>query len=458
MDILIFIAVAVLAVLLAALLGWYIAKVRFTSEQGISKAEAENLNKQISELSTDKRLAEERLADLRNDKEALENKVKEVSEDYLEANEHRIKSQDKNEYLEQKLGEQKEDIDKLQQKFTLEFENLANRIFEEKSRKFTDQNRSNLNELLKPLGEKIKDFEKKVEETYDIEARQRASLGGEIKKLIEQTQSVEREAKNLATALKGQAKTQGNWGEMILESLLENSGLEKDREYFIQKSYIKDGRRLQPDVVVKFPGQRDMVIDAKVSLVAYERFSSAESKEKQDIALKEHINSIKRHIDELSMKNYQEIYDLNTLEFVMLFIPIEPAYLTAMKGNPNLWNHAYNKRILLISPTNLIAILKMTENLWQQEIQRKNVKEIARQGGDMYDKFVGFVEDLLNIGKKIDDSKQSYDAAMNKLSEGRGNLISRTEKLKKLGAKTKKSMPQELLNQADDEDSDYVLK
>jgi DNA recombination protein RmuC len=453
MDIIIFIAVAVLA----TLLGWYIAKVRFTSEQGISKEEAENLKKQISELSTDKRIAEERLADFRNDKEALENKLDELSGSLNEARENWISEKKNNENLTQKLDEQKRELEELQKKFTLEFENLANKIFEEKSQKFTEQNRANLNELLKPLGQKIKEFEKKVEETYDIEARQRASLGGEIKKLIEQTQSVEREAKNLATALKGQAKTQGNWGEMILESLLENSGLEKEREYFIQKSYIKDGRRLQPDVVVKFPGQRDMVIDAKVSLVAYERFSSAETKEKQDIALKEHINSIKRHIDELSMKNYQEIYDLNTLEFVMLFIPIEPAYLTAMKGNPNLWNYAYNKRILLISPTNLIAILKMTENLWQQEIQRKNVKEIARQGGDLYDKFVGFINDLQNIGKKIDDSKQSYDAAINKLSEGKGNLISRAEKLRKLGAKTKKTLPHELLDRADDE-SDYLLK
>ncbi|MFC2131953.1 DNA recombination protein RmuC [Bacteroidota bacterium] len=453
MDIIIFIAVAVLA----ALLGWYIAKVRFTSEQGISKEEAENIKKQISELSTDKRIAEERVNNLKSDKEALENKLDELSYNLGEARENWVSEKKNNENLTQKLDEQKEEIDKLQKKFTLEFENLANRIFEEKSRKFTEQNRSNLDDLLKPLGQKIKEFEKKVEETYDIEARQRASLGGEIKKLIEQTQSVEREAKNLATALKGQAKTQGNWGEMILESLLENSGLEKDREYFIQKSYIKDGRRLQPDVVVKFPGQRDMVIDAKVSLVAYERFSSAETKEKQDIALKEHLNSIKRHIDELSMKNYQEIYDLNTLEFVMLFIPIEPAYLTAMKGNPELWNYAYNKRILLISPTNLIAILKMTENLWQQEIQRKNVREIARQGGDLYDKFVGFVNDLQNIGKKIDDSKLSYDAAMKKLSEGKGNLISRAEKLRELGAKTKKTLPQELLDRADDK-SDYLLK
>jgi DNA recombination protein RmuC len=335
-------------------------------------------------------------------------------------------------------------------KLTLEFKNLANEILEDKSKRFTEENKTNMNDILKPLGEKIEDFKKKVEDAYDKESQQRYSLKVEIKNLIEFSQQISKEATNLTNALKGQAKTQGNWGEMILENILENSGLQKDREYFIQPSYNdEDGKRLQPDVILKFPGFRNVVLDSKVSLTAYERYSSSEDKILQDLALKEHIQSIKNHIIELAAKNYQDLYQLNTLDFVILFIPIEPAYMLAIQNENQLWNYAYDKRILLISPTNLIAVVKMTENFWRQEYQNKNAVEIAQKGGELYDKFVGLVEDLVEIGKKMDSTKESYNSAMNKLHEGRGNLIKRAQDIKELGAKTTKSLPQTLIDRAE---------
>ncbi len=356
-------------------------------------------------------------------------------------------------HLNEKLNEQKQDIEKLQDKFRIEFKNLANEILEEKSQKFTQQNRTNLDEILKPLGEKIKDFEKKVEDTYDKESKLRFSLKEEIKRLEELNQQVSRDTVNLTKALKGDSKAQGNWGEVVLESILEKSGLVKDREYFIQSSYTSDdGKRMQPDVVVTYPGKRNVVIDSKVSLTAYERYNSEESEEKRERAYKEHIVSLKSHINELSLKNYQDLYQLNSLDFVMMFLPLEPAYLLAVQRDPDLWNYAYDKRILLISPTNLIAALKMVESLWRQEYQGQNVKEIARQSGDLYDKFVGLVEDLIDVGNKLNATQKSYEGSMNKLHTGKGNLLKRVENIKKLGAKTTKIMPNKLLERLDNED------
>ncbi len=356
-------------------------------------------------------------------------------------------------HLTEKLIEQKQDIEKLQDKFRIEFKNLANEILEEKSQKFTQQNRTNLDEILKPLGEKIKDFEKRVEDTYDKESKLRFSLKEEIKRLEELNQQVSRDTVNLTKALKGDSKAQGNWGEVVLESILEKSGLVKDREYFIQSSFTSDeGKRLQPDVVVTYPGKRNVVIDSKVSLTAYERYTSEENEDKREKAYKEHIISLKSHINELSLKNYQDLYQLNSLDFVMMFLPLEPAYLLAVQRDPDLWNYAYDKRILLISPTNLIAALKMVESLWRQEYQGQNVKEIARQSGDLYDKFVGLVEDLIDVGNKLKATQKSYEGSMNKLHSGKGNLLKRVENIKKLGAKTTKIMPDKLLERLENED------
>jgi DNA recombination protein RmuC len=354
-----------------------------------------------------------------------------------------------NEGLNEKLSTLKKDLEKLQDNFRNEFRNLANDILEEKTKKFTEQNRTKLDEILKPLSDKIRDFEKKVEETYDKESKQRFSLEKEIKNLAELNQQISKEASNLTQALKGQSKTQGNWGETILESILEKSGLSRDREYFVQQSFTnEDGRRVQPDVVVVYPGERSLVIDSKVSLLAYERFASSETKEEQERALAEHLASVRQHVSELGAKNYQDLYQLKTLDFVILFMPVEPAYLVAMQAQPDLWSWAYDRRVLLISPTNLIAALRMIANLWRVEYQNKNAIEIARQSGDLLDKFVGFLEDLEDVGRKLDSTRQSYDASINKLSTGKGNLIRRAEKIKELGATPAKEIPRSLLDRA----------
>lgn len=352
----------------------------------------------------------------------------------------------------ERLKEQKEELIQIREKFNLEFKNLANEILEEKTKKFTEQNKNNIGEILTPLNEKLKEFEKKVEETYDKEAQQRFSLKEEVKRLAELNQQISKEANSLTQALKGESKTQGNWGEVILENILERTGLRKDYEYTVQESFtLDDGKRFQPDVVVHYPGERSIVIDSKVSLTAYERHVSASDEEQKSIELKAHIASIKNHINELSGKNYEELAGIKSLDFVVMFLPIEPAYLLAVQQEPTLWSFAYEKRILLVSPTNLVAILKMIESLWKQEYQSRNVLEIARQGGNLYDAFVLLSDRLIKLGKKMNEATILYQDTMKNLSEGKGNLIGRVEKLKDLGIKAKKQMPENLLQRALDE-------
>ncbi len=350
---------------------------------------------------------------------------------------------DKNALLE-KLKTQKEEIQELHKTSQLHFEKIANQILEEKSGKFTETNKANIEALLKPLGENIDSFKKKVEETYDKESKQRFSLEEKVKDLIEQTNKVSTEANNLASALKGQVKKQGNWGEIILESILEQSGLVKDREYFIQAT-IKDeeGKNLRPDVLVKLPDNRVVIIDSKMSLIAYDRFSSAETTEEQKRYIEEHLTSIYAHIEGLHNKQYDNLPA--SLDFTMMFIPIEPAYLLAIQGDANLWANAYAKRILLISPTNLIACLKLINDLWKREMQSKNAMEIVNRGEKLYEKFVGFAKTMEDIGKNIGKTQESYNMAMNQLSSGSGNLVGQAMKLKGLGLKSSKEMPLSLL-------------
>lgn len=356
--------------------------------------------------------------------------------------------------LEEKLLGHKKEMEDLQARFTIEFKNLANEILEEKSKKFTEQNKINLNDILKPLGEKIKDFEKKVEEAYDKESQQRYSLKEEVKRLAELNQQVSKEANNLTKALKGESKSQGTWGEIILESILEKSGLVKDREYFIQESFRnEDEKRQQPDVILIYPGKRSIVIDSKVSLTAYERYVSGEDDKQKETDLKEHLLSVRKHIQELSSKNYQDMYQLNSLDFVMMFLPVEPAYLLAIQADSEIWQYAYDRRILLISPTNLIAALKLVVSLWRQEYQNKNALEIARRSGELYDKFVGLMEDLTDVGQKLKQTQKSYEASMNKLSLGKGNLVKRAQDLKELGIKTKKDLPQNVLDRTEPDEN-----
>lgn len=344
--------------------------------------------------------------------------------------------------LGEKLDGQKKETEQIRDKFMLEFKALAGEIMQKESKTFTEQNKMQIESLLKPLGEKIRDFEKKVEETYDKETRQRVSLKEEVKRLSELNRQISTDAQNLADALKGQTKTQGSWGELILESILEKSGLEKDREFFVQKAFISEnGRHMQPDVVLSLPGEKNVVIDAKVSLTAYEKYVSAETEEERRQALKNHMVSVKKHVDELSAKNYQHLYQINSLDFVIMFMPVEPAFLAAIKNDNALWSYSYEKGILLIGPTNLFATLKMISSIWQHEYQNRNVLEIARESGRLYDKFVGFVNDLSDIGNKLDAAQKSHQQAVNKLSTGRGNLVSRAEKIKSLGARTHKSLP-----------------
>ncbi len=354
-----------------------------------------------------------------------------------------------------RLQEQKQELTEIREKFNVEFRNLANEILEEKSKKFTEQNKTNLDLILKPLNERIKEFEKKVEETYDKEAQQRFSLKEEVKRLAELNQQISKEANLLTQALKGDSKTQGNWGEVILENILEQTGLRKGHEYTVQDSFAIDAnRRSQSDVIVHYPGERSIIIDSKVTLTAYENYVSAEDEKVKETALKAHLLSVKNHINDLASKNYQDIDEIKTLDFIILFMPVEPAYLLAIKNEPQLWSYAYEKRILLISPTNLIAVLKMIESLWKQEYQNKNVMEIARQGGSLYDDFVRLSENLIKLGKKMDEASGHYKDTMKKISEGRGNLIGRVEKLKTLGVKVKKSLPDSLLNRALDSDTE----
>ncbi|PKD45070.1 DNA recombination protein RmuC [Rhodohalobacter barkolensis] len=346
--------------------------------------------------------------------------------------------------LKERFQEQKADFEKMEERFKNEFKNLANEILEEKSKKFTQQNRENLDTLLKPLGEKISEFQKRVEETHKEDIKGRSALGQHLSMLQELNQKMSEEAKNLTKALKGDNKQQGNWGEVILQRILEKSGLVKGREYEVQESTTTaDGRRLQPDVVVQLPDEKKLVIDSKVTLTAYESYTSSDDPDDQQKALKQHISSLRAHVKGLSNKNYEQIHGFQSPDFVLMFIPIEPAFGLAMQYAPELYNDAFDRNIIIVSPTTLLATLATIENVWKQEYQNRHAMEIAERGGLLYDKFVGFVEDMQDIGNRIDQTHTSYQNAMGKLSEGRGNLVRQTEMLRELGAKASKKLPPE---------------
>lgn len=354
--------------------------------------------------------------------------------------------------LQQKLNENKEEVGKLQEKFTKEFENLANKILDEKSNKFTEQNKENLKTILNPLQEKIKTFEDKVEKTHKESIDYHSALRQQILGLKELNQQMSKETLNLTKALKGDSKTQGNWGELVLERVLEKSGLEKNREYFVQQSFTSDdGKRILPDVVIYLPDNKKMIIDSKVSLTAYEKYVNTDEDEEKQHFVKEHVASLKRHVEQLSEKKYEDIYKIESPDFVLLFIPIEPAFAVALNEDNSLYNKAFEKNIVVVTPTTLLATLRTIDTMWNNEKQQKNALEIARQAGALYDKFDGLLKDLIGIGKKIDSTKLDYNNAMNKLVEGRGNLISSVEKLKKMGAKAKKALPDTVLERAKDE-------
>ncbi len=323
-----------------------------------------------------------------------------------------------------------------------QFRNLANDILEDKSKRFTETNAVRLGELLGPLGVKIAEFQKKVEHVYDTEGRARSELAGQVKQLMELNQVLSADAKNLTQALKGSNKAQGNWGELILERVLEGSGLRKGHEYVVQESHTReDGSRAMPDVVIRLPDERFLVVDAKVSLVAYEQAATLDDEKQREAAIKRHVESLRNHIRGLSSKNYQQIYDIRSLDFVMLFIPVEPAFMMAIAHDPDLYMEAWNRQVLLVSPSTLLFVLRTVEHLWRQEAQSRNAQDIASRGAELYDKLVGFVEDLDQLGDRLGQAQKSYDRARGKFSTGRGNLVRQAEMLRELGLRPTKTLP-----------------
>ncbi len=334
-----------------------------------------------------------------------------------------------------------ESLNEAKEALTNQFKNLANEILEDKARKFTEQNAQQLDVLLKPLQTKLSEFKEQVSNSYEKESRERFALKNEIERLASLNLKMSDEARSLTNALKGDSKVQGNWGELVLESILESSGLRKGEEYLVQDSHTQaDGGRLQPDVIVKLPEGRHLVIDSKVSITAYARHTEANDDAIAEQELLAHIQSIRQHIQGLSGKNYAGIADLSSVDFVLMFIPIEPAFLSALKAAPNLYQEALAKNIVLVCPSTLMATLRTVAHLWRQDLQNKNAMEIARQCANLYDKFVGFVDDLDQIGKRLDQAQSSYHDAFNKLKSGKGNLIKAAERVKELGVKPSKNL------------------
>jgi DNA recombination protein RmuC len=431
--------------------GFFIAKYKFQRAENVSADEYEGLKSNLNALTAEKGKSDERSSMIGSYLEETKKELDRERSKTVELNSElaRVKTESVN--LEKKLEEQKSDIAELQQKFINEFENLANKILDDKSKKFTEQNKENISAILDPLRQKITEFEKKVNDVYVSDNQQRAALGEQLRNLQELNKVMSEEASNLTKALKGDTKQQGAWGEFILESILEKSGLEKGREFVIQETIKnEEGSRRRPDVIINLPDNKSIIIDSKVSLKAYEAYSSSDNDETRKSALAAHVSSVKKHIKELSPKEYQNLYSLESLDFVLMFIPIEPAFALAVQNEPNIFNDAFDKNIVLVSPSTLLATLRTIASIWKQEKQNRNALEIARQSGALYDKFVGFVEDLINIGKRIDSTKESYTDAMRKLYEGSGNLISRIENIKQLGAKSTKNLPNTLLDRADD--------
>ena len=450
----------VLAAFIIALgIGIFIGKIIFASQ---SQSEKSGLEERINGLlgqmeqlkiqfQTERNQFEKSLAQLSSEKENLQKEKESLAI-------HLAKKENDFDNLLERNKEQKQEVEQLQEKFTKEFENLANKILEEKTVKFTEQNKENLKNILSPLQDKIQLFEKKVEDTHKESIDYHAALRQQILGLREMNEQMSKETINLTKALKGDSKMQGNWGELVLERVLEKSGLEKDREYFVQQSHVtEDGNRVFPDVIINLPDGKKMIIDSKVTLTAYERYINEEDSEVKNQYLKEHIVSINRHVEQLGNKNYHDLYHMESPDFVLLFIPIESAFAVALNEDTSLYNKAFEKNIVIVTPSTLLATLRTIDSMWTNQKQQENAIEIARQAGALYDKFEGFVSDLIKIGKKMDEAKIEYGNAMNKLVDGKGNLITSVEKLKKMGAKAKKALPEAVLKRANETDEISTL-
>ena len=430
--------ILILAILVAAAIGAYLGmlftKLKTKSEQSTLEERQHQLGLTINDLK-------DTISKIETDREAIRREKEFLNTELSRRNTEFENLQQQNLKRDEELAQQQEQLRK-------DFELMASKILDEKSEKFTLQNKENIKNILNPLEEKIKTFEKKVEDSQKESISMHSALKEQLLGLKDLNQQMAKEATNLTKALKGDSKTQGNWGELVLERVLEKSGLEKDREYFVQQSFqLENGSRAMPDVVLHLPDSKKMIIDAKVSLTDYERMVNAEGDER-DAYLKAHLNSIKKHVDQLSAKNYQDLYDIESPDFVLMFIPIEPAFAVAINEDNTLYNKAFEQNIVIVTPSTLLATLRTIDTMWNNEKQQQNAIEIARQAGALYDKFEGLVSDLTGVGKKIDAAKNDYSAAMNKLVEGKGNLISRVENIKKMGAKAKKSLPENIIKRA----------
>jgi DNA recombination protein RmuC len=432
--------ILILAILISGAIGAYLGmlftKLKSKSEQSTLEERQSQMSIAIDDLKQNLSKIELERDHIRNEKEILNQDLARKNAEY--------------ENLQTLNLKRDEEIELRQEQLRKDFELLATKILDEKSEKFTLQNKENIKQILNPLQEKILVFEKKVEDTQKESISMHSALKEQLLGLKDLNQQMTKEATNLTRALKGDSKMQGNWGELVLERVLEKSGLEKDREYFVQQSFTtSDGSRVLPDVVLHLPDNKRMIIDSKVSLTDYERYVNADDDDRPQF-LKAHVNSIKKHVDQLSDKKYEDLYDIESPDFVLMFIPIEPAFAIAVNDDNSLYIKAFEKNIVIVTPSTLLATLRTIDTMWNNEKQQQNAIEIARQAGALYDKFEGLVSDLTGVGKKIDDAKKDYSSAMNKLVEGKGNLITSVEKLKKLGAKAKKSLPEAIIKRAKD--------
>jgi len=407
------------------------------------------VHNQIELLNLKEAEHQKTLSYYRDEKQRMEDELTDLRTGFMDERSRAVKAEEMLSAQVLKQIQQEKYIVELQLQFKMEFEQIASKILEEKTSKFTVQNKVNMDLILSPLKENIKAFEEKVDRVYKVESDERNILKGVISQLMDQSKQIQEDANNLTKALKGDNKKQGNWGEIILERVLERSGLVKDSEYRIQSSFSTiNGNRIQPDVIIDLPEDKHIVVDAKVSLVAYEKYVAAETEEEREMYLRQHLVSLKGHIQDLASKNYHALYQINSPDFVLLFIPIESSFGLAVQKDAELFNYAWDRKVVIVSPSTLLATLRTISSIWKQERQNRNVLEIARLSGTMYDKFVGFLTDMESIGRNIKQSQDAYDKALGKLSSGTGNLAVTADKIKRLGAKTTKHIDQKFLDPA----------
>ncbi len=435
-DNLILIFAIIISAAIGAYLGMLFVKLKIKSTQSSLEERQNAMAVTINDLKQNLVKLENDRDEIRREKEFLNTELTRRNTEYENLQEQNLKRD--------------EELEQRQEQLRKDFELLANKILDEKSQKFTLQNKENIKNILNPLEEKIRGFEKKVEDSQKESISMHSALKEQLLGLKDLNQQMAKEATNLTKALKGDSKMQGNWGELVLERVLEKSGLEKDREYFVQQSFTReDGTRAMPDVVLHLPDNKKMIIDSKVSLTHYERFVNADDDERQ-IFLKQHLNSIHTHIDQLSQKNYQDLYDIESPDFVLLFIPIEPAFAVAINEDNKLYNKAFEKNIVIVTPSTLLATLRTIDSMWTNEKQQQNAIEIATQAGRLYDQFVNLTDDLLKVGNQLNTVKGSYESTMKKLT-GKGNLLKKVENIKKLGVKANKQINEKLLKKAEDD-------